>query len=123
MRWAARSDTTQSQIVAGLRRHGVQVFVIKQPCDLLCRYYDNALRRWLWQPLELKTPYGKRAPKPRTDKRQKDQLEFLASTRTPVVTSLSQALDRLGLPNPYRGTSAACTSVPISPPTSSVGNR
>lgn len=123
MRWAAKVDTTQSEIVKGLKSYGVQVYVIGRPVDLLCRYYDNALRRWLWQPLEVKTPHGKRKPKPRRDSRQETQREFLEQTSTPIVTSLQEAAAALGFAPLSRAMSASCTCPPISPPTSSVGNR
>lgn len=122
-RWAAKTDTAQAQIVRGLEKLGVQVWVIKQPCDLLCRYYDNALHRWLWQPLEVKTPVGTRNPKARRRRSQVAQNAFLDSSGTPVVTSLREAAAALGFDIPSLTTSASCTSPPISPPTCSVGAR
>lgn len=96
-RWNAKTDTVQASIVKGLEAVGVKVWVIKLPCDLLCWF------RGVWQPLEVKTPYGKKKPKARVDKRQKDQQDFLRETQTPVVTSLDEALTALGI-------SVSCTS-------------
>ncbi len=123
MRWAAKTDTTQTEIVEGLRSYGVQVFVIKQPCDLLCRYYDNRLRRWLWMPLEVKTPYGKKKPRARRRRDQGAQNEFLESTGTPVVTSFLEAAAIFGFVIRIPLTSAGCTSKPVSATISSVAGR
>lgn len=97
MRRAAKVDTTQRDIVDGLRAAGAQVFILGQPCDLLVRYYSNRYREWTWQTLECKTPRGKKSPKAVVDKRQLAQIEFLAATRTPVVLSLSDAKRELGM--------------------------
>lgn len=122
-RRAAKTDQTQAGIVRALRAYGVQVWVIKQPCDLLCYYWSNPLQRFVWQPLEVKTPYGKRRPRARKRSEQETQNEFLAQTSTPIVTSWQEAICALGIACLPPLTSAACTSKPISPPTSSVGNR
>ena len=102
-RWNAKTDTVQASIVQGLESVGVRVWVIKQPCDLLCWV------RGVWQPLEVKTPYGKKAPKARKRSDQEKQNAFLAETNTPVVTSLEDALTALGLAS-SPNTSARCTS-------------
>lgn len=119
-RWAAKSDTRRAEIVNGLRCCGVHVWDIRRPADLLCWHPQ-------WGPgnfrvLEVKTAVGKRAPKPRFDKRQTAQSDFLALTGAPVVTDLSTALYALGLMR-RPPMSASCTSPPISVPTSSVGKR
>lgn len=98
-RWAAKTDTSQRVIVEGLEKSGVRVWVIGQPCDLLCYYWSNPLQRFVWQPLEVKTAQGKRNPKARIRKSQVAQNEFLELTRTPVVTDLSTAFAALGLPH------------------------
>lgn len=106
-RWAAKTDESQWQIVEGLRVHGVHVWVIGQPCDLLCWH-----SRWgpgNFKALEVKTAQGKRNPKPRIDKRQEAQNEFLALTATPIVTDLSTALAALGL---IPATSPSCAYTP-----------
>lgn len=97
MRRAAKVDTTQAAIVDGLRAGGVRVEIIGKPVDLLCRYWSNRHRDFIWMPIEVKTPYGKRKPKARVDARQEAQRRFLAETGVPVVTSLDEALRALKL--------------------------
>lgn len=94
-RWAAKSDRARTQIVEGLRRCGVHVWDIRRPADLLCWH-----SRWgpgNFRVLEVKTAHGKHAPKPRFDKRQVAQNDFLALTGAPIVTDLTTALCALGL--------------------------
>lgn len=95
MRWAAKVDQSQTDIVDGLRKLGCKVYVIREPCDLLVRYYDPRLIRWMWQTLECKTPTKTGKRRKRTD--QDAQEAFLADTQTPVVLNLSQAIEALGL--------------------------
>lgn len=115
-RWNAKTDTVQADIVRDLEKAGVKVWVIKQPCDLLCWV------RGVWQPLEVKTPYGKKAPKARKRKDQEKQNAFLAETNTPVVTSFEEALTALGLvPSP--STSAPCTLKHSLAPSASAAGR
>ncbi len=118
-RWATKIDSTQREIVEGLRAAGVKVWIIKQPVDLLCWVFSQRLGEWVWRPLEVKTPYGKRAPKPRVRNDQKAQQTFVAETRTPVVSSLSEALTALEV----QGTSARCSSIHSSVTTISVVAR
>lgn len=89
-RYAARVDTTQSEIVEALRKAGWNVLVLGYPVDLLCDK-NGEIRL-----LECKTPTGKRTPKARLDKRQVAQAEFCARTKTPYVTSAIEALRALG---------------------------
>lgn len=89
-RYARKVDTSQADIVAGLRACGYVVMVLGYPVDLLVYRGDCGLRL-----LECKTLYGKSNPKARIDKRQKEQTEFLALTKTPIVTTLEEALDAL----------------------------
>lgn len=96
MRRAAKCDTAKADIVKALRIHGIEVYDMKQPVDLLCRWYCNTLQGYRWQPLEVKTGYGKKVPKARIDKRQTAQIEFIAATRCPVVTTPEQALAVFG---------------------------
>ena len=94
-RWNPKTDSSQQQIVDGLRKYGVHVWVLGKPVDLLCWH-----SRWgngNFKLLEVKTARGKRAPKARIDPRQEAQNEFLALTGTPIVTDLSTALAALGL--------------------------
>ena len=77
-----RPDGTQSAIVAGLRKAGIIVYVIGQPCDLLT-YYPPMKR---WRTLEAK-PIKKRN---RND--QEEQELFLEITGTPIVRSAEEAI-------------------------------
>ena len=45
MRYAARSDANQSEIVAALRASGASVFVLKLPVDLLVGYAGKTLKK------------------------------------------------------------------------------
>ena len=57
MRYAARSDANQSEIVAALRASGASVFVLKLPVDLLVGYAGKTAL------VEIKDPtsrYGKK---------------------------------------------------------------
>jgi hypothetical protein len=85
-----RVDKTQRQIKQQLETALIQVWVIGEPCDLLLRFWCNRHHDFCWQPLEIKTPQGKRA-KARVRADQKEQAEFLADTRTPAVTTFEEA--------------------------------
>ena len=77
-RYARRVDLNQNEIVKGLRQCGIRVDIMGKPVDLLTFYRGRFL------PLEIKhTPYK--------DKRQKEQLEFLAQTSCPVVRTFEEA--------------------------------
>lgn len=89
-RHAAKSDANQPDIVKALRKAGWTVTVLRWPVDLLCDKHGVV------RLLEVKEPTGKRAPKPRLDKRQVEQAEFCARTRTPYVTTAEEALRALG---------------------------
>lgn len=78
---ARKIDSVQPEIVEALRKAGVMVWVIEEPCDLL------TLCRGVWLPLEVKTPTSHK------DKRQEAQQQFLKDTGTPVVTSALQAIE------------------------------
>lgn len=58
-RYAQRKDSNQSPIVSALRDCGVDVWVLHEPCDLLCGY------RGLTMCLEVKGVDGKKQAKPR----------------------------------------------------------
>lgn len=100
MRYAvkARVDASQAVIVEGLRRAGVQVWIIGRPCDLLCRYWSIGSYAWLWQTLECKTPT--KSGKRRSRRDQEAQARFLGETQTPVVFTLEDALIALKLIKP-----------------------
>lgn len=87
-RFARKVDTTQAAIIEAVRAAGWQVFLIGEPCDLLC------FKHGVWKTIECKTPRNKRGD-PRLDKRQQKQAEFLAATSTPRVTTPEAALDYL----------------------------
>lgn len=112
-RFAAKVDTTRRELVQALRQAGIQVWLIRKPCELLLRFWCNRHHEFCWQTLEAKTPYGKKDPKARVDPRQKAQRDFLAETDTPVATSFDEAWSRLNqrhrlgavsIPNPIRST-------------------
>jgi hypothetical protein len=88
LRYAKRTDGTQKAIVDGLRRCGVKVWIISQPCDLLTYY------RGRWQPLEAKPV------KKRNRKDQEKQTAFLVSACVPVVRNAQEALYALGINEP-----------------------
>jgi hypothetical protein len=75
-----RPDATQTEVVETLRKAGVEVWVIGQPCDLLTLY------RGRWQTLECKPV------KERNRKDQERQTEFLRRTATPIVRNGLQAI-------------------------------
>lgn len=96
MRWAAKRDTAEREIINALEKAGAMVWQTDIPCDLLVRYLSRAYGHYLWLPMEVKTLYGKKAPKARIDKRQKGQNKFLKDSGIPVVTSPEQALRLIG---------------------------
>lgn len=89
-RRAAKRDTSEPAIVDALNAAGFLVWR-ELPVDLLTYRYDRG-----FQVVEVKTPYGKKAPKARIDKRQEAQAEFIALTCCPVVMTPEEALLRLG---------------------------
>jgi len=77
-RYAKKTDSTQKEIIEGLRRCGISVWLIGRPCDLLTHYNGK------WLPLEVKaTKY--------TDKRQEEQIKFLATYAVPKVRTFPEA--------------------------------
>lgn len=104
-----RVDKTQREIKQQLETALIQVWEMGEPCDLLLRFWCERHHDFCWQPLEIKTPQGKHKPKARVDPRQRAQIEFLNTTRTPAVISFEQAwaalnrlhrLEGLHIPNP-----------------------
>lgn len=92
-RRAKKRDTSEPAIIQAIEAVGFEVWILDRPCDL-------AVRKAVWPPgifqlLEVKTPYGKKQ-KARQDPRQEEQIEFLARTRTPVVTTPLEALRAIG---------------------------
>lgn len=88
-RYAKKRDTSESDIITALERVGAEVWPLDYPVDLLVRF------RQQWHLLEVKTPYGKTG-KARRDKRQQAQINFLETTRTPVITTPMEALRAIG---------------------------
>lgn len=92
-----KRDDSQPGIVEALEKARVKVWIIGQPCDLLCYYWSKEVGRFLWQTLECKTPYGVKDPKAVVDPRQVKQIKFLQDTGTPIVLTPDQALRALGI--------------------------
>ena len=83
-------DTSQNGIVKALEEAQVRVWIIGQPCDLLCQFYCARHGIWCWQTMECKTARGK-AGRPRKRLDQEKQKEFIELTNTPIVTSFDEA--------------------------------
>lgn len=94
-RMRARVDASQTSMVTQLRAVGIQVWIIRQPCDLLLRFWCNRHHDFCWQPMEAKTLRGKRSPKARIDTRQIQQIRFLAETSTPTAGTFEEAWRKL----------------------------
>lgn len=107
-RAAAKVDESQRPVVRALRDAGVMVWPIRQPCDLLLRFWCNRHHDYCWQTLEVKTAYGKKSPKPRLDSRQKDQQAFLEATDTPIATDFDSAWRELNKRHSLGRVTTAC---------------
>ena len=77
-----RPDSTQNEIVSALRKAGITVWVIGQPCDLLT-YYPPYKR---WRPIECKPA------KERNRNDQDEQKEFLTTFAVPIVRTAEEAI-------------------------------
>jgi hypothetical protein len=87
-------DITQKAIVSGLRQCHFEVYEIEEPADLLVYHFSNRQQRFVWTVLDVKTPLDETGRyRQRSD--QLAQQEFLARTRTAVVTSLTAAIEAL----------------------------
>jgi len=88
-----RTDGPQPDIVDALRKAGCTVTVIGRPVDLLVWRpgYGNGNFRCL----EVKDATAK--GKPKLDKRQKEQAEFVALTGVPYVTTVEEAFRAVGV--------------------------
>lgn len=91
MRRAAKPDDAQPKIVKALREAGCRVEIIRQPVDLLVRFWSNKYRHFIWTPMEIKTPTKTGKRRKRLD--QKAQDDFIAETGTPVVLTKEEALE------------------------------
>jgi hypothetical protein len=88
-RYAVRRDKAEPAIIQALEQVGAEVWPLDQPVDLLVRF------RQQWHLLEVKTPRGKKGVA-RIDKRQEAQINFIESTRTPIVKTPIEALRAIG---------------------------
>lgn len=107
-RRAAKVDATQNAIVRSLRDHGIKVWSIRQPCDLLLRFWCNRHQSFCWQTLEVKTPTGKQRLTVRKRADQKRQQEFIDSTQTPVAISLEDAIRKINALHRLGGIEVSC---------------
>jgi hypothetical protein len=87
-RYDRKVDSTQGDIVKALRRAGVRVEIISRPVDLLTLY------RGVWKPIEVEG-----TAKKRTRRDQEKQKAFIAQTGTPVVKTVLEALQAVGVPH------------------------
>jgi hypothetical protein len=90
-RYAAKTDKTQAEIVAGLRAAGYHVTVLGLPVDLLVRHPGWASAAFVL--MESKTPDKKGRVVVRKDR--KEQADFCLAHGVPYVTSAQNALDWL----------------------------
>lgn len=91
--YAAKADASQKEVISTLRAANVKVWIVREPCDLLCRYWSNDVRRFLWQPLECKPTDLKNAKR----KDQPEQKRFVEENEVPVVRTGKEALKALGI--------------------------
>jgi len=92
-RFAKRRDKSEPPIIAALEGAGFEVWPLDKPCDLAVR--KNSWPPGIVQLLECKTPRSKKGTIAR-DKRQAAQLNFLATTQTPIVRTPLEALKAVG---------------------------
>ena len=90
MRYAAKVDANQAEIVAALRQAGACVWIIGLPVDLLVGYRNHSLL------MEVKSLTGKRNPKPaRYTQLQKDFMLSWNGGPVSTVTDVEGALTAL----------------------------
>ena len=89
-RYAKKKDSTQDAIVNAIRNAGWRVWVLSKPVDLLCWKLGKGFRL-----VEVKSSRKKDGTTAQ-DKRQQDQIDFIALTDCPVVTTPEEALIALG---------------------------
>ena len=89
MRYAAKRDLAEGPILDALEKVGAQVWPLDYPVDLLVRFRER------WHLLEVKTGRGKTLAIA-TDKRQQAQINFLQTTKTPIVRTPKEALTAIG---------------------------
>jgi hypothetical protein len=106
-RWAAKVDASQPPLVRDLRAHGIKVWQIRKPCDLLLRFWCIRHQAYCWQTLEAKTPMTRDGrPLKRND--QKEQRDFLSDTNTPIATDFASAFRELNKQHTLPSVSVAC---------------
>ena len=92
MRYAARVDANQPEIVEALRKVGASVWVIGLPVDLLVGFRGQTLL------MEVKTVTGKRNPKPsKHTQLQRDFMLSWSGGAVSTVTDVQGALRALGV--------------------------
>ena len=94
MRYAARVDANQADIVAALREAGASVWIIGFPVDLLCGYNGKTAL------IEVKTLTGKRQPKP--SKHTQLQKDFMCDWRGSTVATVTDVEGALRVLNTMR---------------------
>jgi len=93
-RQAAKVDASQAILVKSLRLAGIQVYIIRKPCDLLLRFYCSRHSDFCWQTLEAKTPATKSGHyRKRYDQHEQDK--FLSESDTPIATDFQSAWEVL----------------------------
>jgi hypothetical protein len=85
-----RPDATQGAVVEGLRKAGISVWILGEPCDLLT-YYPPLKR---WRPIEVKPEDTHN----RNRRDQETQKEFLATYAVPIVRTAQEALSAVLAP-------------------------
>jgi len=88
-RWGKQRDKSEPGIVGALQLVGAEVYRVDTPCDLIVWFRERVFL------MECKTIHKGRK-KPLKDKRQVEQAEFLALTKTPIVTNPDEALRVIG---------------------------
>jgi hypothetical protein len=89
-----RPDTSQADIVKGLRAAGYGVEIQGKPVDLRIWHHGRwGLNRFV--EIETKTLYGKRVPKIILDPRQKAQADYCATHGVPYCATLDEAMSYL----------------------------
>src|SRR5271163_1885253 len=84
-----RPDASQAEVVRTLRKAGITVWIIGEPCDLLT--YNPSTK--LWKPLEVKPLDLKN----KNRKDQEDQREFIKTYAVPIVRTGLEAIAALTL--------------------------
>jgi hypothetical protein len=91
MRRAAKKDLVHAPIVEGLRMHDIEVEDMPQPGDVLCYGFHADFDRFMFVPMEFKTPRELLGTNPTLTKRQQARVMPI-----PKVTTLSEALALFG---------------------------